>query len=400
MKIELYPHQELAVAKMHNGCILCGGVGSGKSRTALAYFFTKICDGEINEYVPPKKVKDLYIITTAMKRDTKDWESECSLFLLSTDKEDSVSGIRVFVDSWNNIKKYKDVQNAFFIFDEQRVVGYGTWSRTFIHISRNNEWVLLSATPGDTWMDYIPVFIANGFYKNKTEFIRKHVVFSRYTKYPKVEKYLRCSELVKHRKDILINMKFVRTTTPHKETVMVNYDSVDYDIVVNKMWNLYKNKPIKSRSERAFLARKILNNDTSRLEVVKELLQKHPRCIIFYNFDYELDILRTLSRETEVKERNGKKHDPLPTSDKWVYLVQYASGAESWNCITTDTIIFYSLNYSYRQMLQAAGRIDRANTPYKDLYYYYLRSRAPLDMAISKALANKKDFNESAFFHE
>ena len=400
MKIELYPHQELAVAKMHNGCILCGGVGSGKSRTALAYFFTKICDGQINEYAPPKKVKDLYIITTAMKRDTKDWESECSLFLLSTDKEDSISGIRVFVDSWNNIKKYKDVQNAFFIFDEQRVVGYGTWSRTFIHISKNNEWVLLSATPGDTWMDYIPVFIANGFYKNKTEFIRKHVVFSRYTKYPKVEKYLRCAELVKHRKDILISMKFVRTTTPHKETVIVNYDPVDYDIVVNKMWNLYKNKPIKSRSERAFLARKILNNDTSRLEVVKELLQKHPRCIIFYNFDYELDILRTLSRETEVKERNGKKHDPLPTSDKWVYLVQYASGAESWNCITTDTIIFYSLNYSYRQMLQAAGRIDRANTQYTDLYYYYLRSRAPLDMAISKALANKKDFNESAFFHE
>ena len=346
-----------------------------------------------------KRPKDLYIITTARKRDTLEWEGELSPFLLSTKEELNPYSTKVVVDSWNNIGKYREVQNAFFIFDEQRVVGYGSWVKSFLHITKSNKWVLLSATPGDTWMDYIPVFIANGFYKNKTEFIRRHVIFNRFAKYPKVDRYVECDRLIKLKNHILVKMDFTKPTTPHKETVIVDYDISKYKEATKLRWNHYKDMPIKNASEYCQVVRRIVNSDESRSEAIKTLVKRHPRTIIFYNFNYELDILREIGEELGVKtaELNGFKHNPVPTDGQWIYLVQYASGSEAWNCITTDTIIFYSLNYSWRMMHQSEGRIDRLNTPYSDLYYYYIRSKAPIDIAIERTLKNKKNFNEKDF---
>lgn len=399
--VQLYDYQSDAVKRMKNGCILCGGVGSGKSRTALAYYYI-INGGEIGteEYTTMDvDIKALYIITTARKRDTKEWEGELSPFLLSTTREVSLYSNKVVVDSWNNIKKYSDVKDAFFIFDEQRLVGSGTWVKTFLKIAKNNEWILLSATPGDTWQDYIPVFIANGFYKNRTEFNREHVVYSRFSKYPKVERYLNTGRLIRLRNRILVNMDFKRKAISHHEDVYVKYDISAYKDVGRNRWNPYKNEPIVNAAELCYIWRKIVNTDESRQVALLEIFENHPRIIVFYNFDYELDILKNLyyGDEVEIAEWNGHKHQPIPESKKWIYLVQYNAGAEGWNCIRTDTIIFYSQNYSYKIMQQAAGRIDRLNTPYRDLYYYHLKSRSGIDLAISKALKDKKKFNEGRF---
>ena len=140
----------------------------------------------------------------------------------------------------------------------------------------------------------------------------------------------------------------------------------------------------------------------TRQTTLLEILEKHPRAIVFYNFDYERDILKGLDygKGTDIAEWNGHQHQPIPDSERWVYLVQYNAGAEGWNCIKTDTIIFYSQNYSYKIMEQASGRIDRLNTPYKDLWYYHLKSRAGIDLAISRALNSKKAFNERKFYGE
>ncbi len=414
MSVTLYDYQIDAIKKMKNGCILCGGVGSGKSRTSLAYYYLEnggdpksLAGGE---YVPMSNPpKDLYIITTARKRDTLEFEGELIPFLMSTNPEYNLYSNKIVIDSWNNVKKYAEVKDAFFIFDEQRVVGSGTWVKAFLKIAKSNDWILLSATPGDTWSDYIPVFIANGFYKNRTEFTREHIVYKRFSKFPQVDRYINTGRLIRLRNLILVDMDFKRQTVSHHEDIYVDYDAKTYKEVTKTRWDIYKNEPIENAGVLCYVWRRIVNSDESRQSALMELIKKHPRVIIFYNFDYELEILKGLLNDYsptgrkananafEVAEWNGHAHQPIPETDSWAYLVQYTAGCEGWNCIKTDTIIFYSQNYSYKVMEQASGRIDRLNTPYKDLYYYHLKSRSGIDLAISKALKQKKNFNERRF---
>ncbi len=399
MPKQLKDYQIEALKKMKNGCILCGGVGSGKSLTSLTYYFVHE-GGNVNgsEYFPmADPPKDLYIITTARKRDTSEWELELINFLLSTNPKNNLYSNQVVVDSWNNITKYKDVTNAFFIFDEQRVVGWGTWSKTFIKIARQNNWILLSATPGDRWTDYIPVFIANGFYRNKTEFDRNHVIYSRFSKYPKIDRYVNTGLLLRHKNDILIKMDFERKANHNVIDIYSDYDKMLYKETLKKRWNYEKKQPIQNAGELCGILRKIVNTSEDRQIQLLSILEKHERAIIFYNFNYELELLKKILVNFNVAEWNGHKHEPIPDTKSWIYLVQYTAGAEGWNCITTNVIIFYSQNYSYKIMKQSAGRIDRLNTPYDELYYYHIKSKSSIDASIAKALHSKKKFNENDF---
>lgn len=398
--MQLYDYQLDAVRRMKNGCILCGGVGSGKSRTALAYYFIKN-GGELgDEYYPMSDPpQNLIIITTARKRDTLEWEGECAPFLISPDRSVGLYQHRVIIDSWNNIGKYKDKQNSFFIFDEQRVVGHGEWVKSFLKITKNNDWILLSATPGDSWQDYIPVFIANGFYKNRTQFNSEHIVWDHHVKFPKVDRYINTGRLIRLRNSILVDMDFQRKTTPHHVEIYTDYDPADYKRILRDRWNIWDERPLETGGELCYALRRLVNSDESRSRAVMDILADHPKAIIFYGFDYELNILKHLPymEGTVVSEWNGHKHQPVPDGDAWAYLVQYTAGCEGWNCIKTDTVIFYSQNYSYKVMEQASGRIDRLNTPFSDLYYYHLKSHASIDVSISRALKAKRDFNIGRF---
>lgn len=379
----LYPHQKDALEKMHNGCILYGGVGSGKSKTSLAY------------YVKTELVADVYVITTAKKRDSKDWVGEAAAFGIGTAPDATVHGV-LTVDSWNNIEKYKEVRDAFFIFDEQRVVGHGSWVRAFISIAKRNRWILLSATPGDTWLDYLPVFVANGFYKNATEFKREHVVYNSYAKFPKVDRYVGVSRLVRQRNSVLVHMPYLRHTTRQHHVKDLEFDCELLERVEVKRWNVFEERPLRDAAEWYSAMRRVVNSSSSRWLEIRHLLSLHPKLIVFYNFDYELEDLRHLADDVTVAEWNGHKHEPIPDTDRWVYLVQYMAGAEGWNCIATDAMVFYSLTYSYKLFEQAQGRIDRLNTTFETLHYYIFKSRSTIDSVIWKALRNKQDFNEKA----
>ena len=404
MQPELDEGQQKALSVLKNGNILCGGVGSGKSRTGLAYWYTKVCGGQIDgkkrglskDLTPMLWPKDLFIITTAKKRDNNEWNDELMPFGLSTKSE----APKIVVDSWNNIKKYIDVKDAFFIFDEQRVVGYGAWSKSFIKIAKANGWIFLSATPGDCWMDYLSIFIANGFYRNKRDFENRHVIYSRYTKYPQIDRYVDDYLLTRLRDSILVNIEYEKPTERHLDVRLVSYDRETYRALMRDRWNVFEDKPIENISELCYLLRKTVNADPSRIEMTELIAKENPRLIIFYNFDYELDILKKANwpKGTVVKEWNGHRHEEIPDSERWIYLVQYAAGAEGWNCITTNALLFYSQSYSYKMTEQAMGRIDRRNTPFKDLYYYSFKTTAPIDVAIGRALKRKKNFNESMFF--
>lgn len=406
MRIEMGPHQVEALDKINDGCIVHGGTGSGKSRTSLAYFYKeyggqiKVINDEWVELVGKmKNPVDLYIITTAQKRDKLEWEGEMTPFLLTTNPEIAIYDHRVVVDSWNNIKKYKDVTGAFFIFDEQRVVGSGAWVKAFLKIAKSNHWILLSATPGDTWSDYIPVFIANGFYRNRTDFKEQHIVMKPFTKFPQIDRYINTGRLIRLRDRILIDMDFERATTQHHEYIYTEYDKQAYKDIVKHRWNLYQDKPIETPGEFCQCLRRTVSETDSRQVAMLELFEKHPKLIVFYNFDYERELLMNLGYGdgVEIAEWSGHKHQPVPDGDKWVYLVQYNAGAEGWNCVKTDTIVFYSENYSYKMMEQAAGRIDRMNTTYLDLWYYHLTSKSSIELAVRRALNEKKQFNETRF---
>lgn len=385
-KEELRPHQVKALSELKDGKILWGGVGSGKSRVAAAY------------YELEHSHQDVYVITTAKKRDTKDWEGEFARIVVGKSQSASLHGL-LSVDSWNNIAKYRAVKDAFFIFDEQRLVGSGAWVKSFLQIAKNNNWIMLSATPGDTWLDYIPVMVANGFYKNRTEFKREHVIYKPFSKFPKVDRYVGTDRLLKLRNQILVHMPYPKHTIRHAETVIVNHDEKLFKEVMTKRWHVYEDRPIKDIAELFGVLRRVVNSDPSRTQAITKILDKHPKIVIFYNFNYELDALRgmaetlLLTKGIEFSEWNGWKHEEIPTADSWIYLVQYVAGSEGWNCVETDTIVFYSLTYSYKNWEQAHGRIDRLNSPFQDLYYYCLRSKAPIDHAVWQSLKSKKNFN-------
>jgi hypothetical protein len=382
--MELMQHQLDAVEKLSNGKILYGNVGSGKSIAILAYYMKHHSD------------KDIYVMTTAKKRDDLDWEGEAVKFGIGTVCGATLAGT-ITVDSWNNIKKYVDIEDAFFIFDEQRVVGSGAWSHSFIKIAAKNHWNLLSGTPGDSWMDYVPVFIANGFYKNRTQFINEHVVYAPFSKYPRIVRYLDVKTLEKWRNLVLVEMPYIKHTTRHLEYVPVAHDPDMFQRAYKDRWNVFEDEPIKDIAELFRVMRRIVNSDPSRLEKTRELLQKHDRIIIFYNFNYELEMLRRLVGDVEVGEWNGHRKTPIPDSDRWVYLVQYVAGAEGWNCVSTNAMIFWSMTYSYKNFEQAQGRIDRLNTDFLDLWYYVFVSDSLVDKAIKKSLDGKEHFNERKY---
>lgn len=374
MTPSLFDYQKKAVEKLETGSVLCGGVGSGKSRTAIAYYYN---------HTPPWC--DLYIITTAQKRDSGDWEKEYALFRFTKP---------VVVDSWNNIQKYIHIKGAFFIFDEQRVIGSGKWVKSFLTITKKNDWILLSATPGDNWLDYVPLFIANGYFKNRSEFLAKHVKFKRFANYPIVESYINEERLALFRDSILVRMEYRKGAESVYIDLEVDHDEERIKMIKKSRKDPYTGLPVRTPAELIFLSRRIVNSDPSRLGNILALLEIHKKLIVFYNFDYELEILKTLSSSVPIGEWNGHKHEPIPTGESWIYLVQYMA-CEAWNCTETNALVFYSLNYSYRIMTQSAGRIDRLNTPFSKLYYYRLVSNSWIDRAVLEALKNKRNFNEA-----
>jgi hypothetical protein len=390
--VELRQYQKDAIRELDNGKILYGGVGAGKSATTLGY------------YVEKEAPRDIIVITTAKKRDSLDWINEALKFGIFPEQS-SIYG-SITVDSWNNIDKYVGVKDAFFVFDEQRLVGNGVWVKSFLKIAKENHWILLSATPGDTWLDYVPVFIANGFFKNVTEFKLKHVQYEAFRKFPVIRCYLNVAKLELLRNHILVEMPYMKHTKRVLNWMDVNYDKDKTLRIIRDRWNPFEDRPCKDIAEVYRLMRRVTNSDTSRLSMIEKLMRSHPKLIVFYNFDYELEILRLLDGpfyndgDYEVGEWNGHRKNPVPSSDRWVYLVQYVAGAEAWECIETDAMVLYSLPYSYKNFEQAQGRIDRMNTPFKYLYYYLFLSNSEIDRRIKQSLENKEDFNERKFIDQ
>lgn len=383
--VELMEHQIEAVEQLKNGSVLYGIVGSGKTLTALAYYMKK------------ETPKDIYVITTAKVRDSFTWEGAAASFGIGTERDFTLAGV-ITVDSWNNISKYVDVEDAMFFMDEQRLISSnGSWVKSFLKIAKKNNWIMLSATPGDNWLEYAPLFIANGFYKNVTQFKFEHVLYEPFTKFPKIRMYLNEAKLEVLRNDILVEMPYLTNTKRMMNWMDVGFDKEIFRRIYKDRWNVFEDRPVKDVAELFRLMRKVVNSDPSRLEMIRKLMMCHPRLVIFYSYNYELEILRTLRDEIEVAEWNGHRKDALPESDRWVYLVQYAAGAEGWNCTSTDAMILYSLSYSYKHFVQAQGRIDRLDTEYETLYYYILVSNSKIDLAIKDALNNKKAFNKRKF---
>lgn len=404
-RYKIKPYQQDAVDRMHNGCLLNTGTGSGKSFMSILYYWTKVCDGVYtdDEFKPMKNPRPLLIITTPKKRDEKEWDKDLAPFLLSSDDNlNSWSDVaKVTIDSWNNIKKYVNYIGHFVIFDENCLASWGTWTKSFLKIAKKNRWILLTATSGDSWTDWLPVFIANGYFKNKTEFRNNHVEYNPYTRYPSIKAYHNVGKLIKYRNEIVVKVKVPHDAIQIHKDILCEYDSDAEKMCLRKRWNPFEDRPLRDATEMAVVMRRIAFSDVSRIETVYKLhTEKHPRIIIFYDYNFELDALIEMCEEYgfNYAQWNGHKHESIPDTNHWLYLVQYTAGNSAWNCTTCSTMIFFNNNYSYKKMTQAAGRIDRMNTPFKELYYYHLTSNSFIDKRIKSSLKQKKDFNEMREF--
>lgn len=389
----LYDYQKDVIEKLESGSVLVGGVGSGKTLTSLVWYHDMACSSMNNP-------KDLYVITTAKKRDSMEWELDGNKIKLTSDKALSPYGVSMTVDSWNNIDKYINIKNCVFIFDEQHITGKGPWVRAFMRIAKYNDWIVVTATPGDKWIEYMPLFIANGFYKNRMDFYTKHVVWNRFTTYPSIDKYINCDLLIQNKDRLLVKMDYESRFEKHVELLYTDYDRSTYDCIIKRRWDPFEMKPLENLSQVNYLLKKASYSHLDKTNHMLDIIKAHKKVIAFYRYNYELEELRSLRvflKNTKIAELNGMNHDPIPDTDSWLYLVQYNSGSEAWNCVVTNCMVFYSVDYSYKAMVQAAGRIDRVNSKFDELYYYVLVSRAKIDADILECLKNKKEFNMDTY---
>lgn len=379
--IVLDEKQEKALAELKpSGSILVGATGSGKSIVGLEWYRRK------------RSTLPLLVITTAKKKDSNEWIEEAAKL--------DIHNIEVV--SWNTIQKYVSINNHVVIFDEHRAIGYGEWAKSFIAIAKNNDWIILTATPGDDWMDFAAVFIAEGFYRNRTAFLNAHVEWNPWVRYPKVLKWHNVWQLIEYRNLITTTLDYQRSALLHTFNIVTEYDKEAYTRALKTRWNPFNDEPIRNAAELCYCLRRISNETTSKLDILGEIFDAKKKLILFYNFKYELEMIRTWCSKNEIllREWNGEKHQDLPNGKSWIYAVQFIAGSEAWNCTSTDTLVFFSQNYSYRLMAQAAGRIDRRNTPYEHLYYYRLFTNSTIDNAINEALERKGKFNERLFYEK
>lgn len=405
--VELRDFQKDCVAQLRSGKVLAAGVGAGKSVMALYWYVSTQCRtrrsrnqvGELFRIL--KGSPDLVVITTAKKRDSGEWSEEFARFALKEGVNHGMGGVTVTVDSWNNIGKYVDAdRNTVFIFDEQRAIGHGAWSKAFVRIARSHPWIMLSATPADDWKDWCPVMVADGFYRNRTDFFRRHAIYSRYTTYPKITSWYDTHQLEVVRDRILVTCEVPRQTERHDIELGTGYNKTAVKTMMKERVDPETGEPFMNASQLCYAIRKVVNCDPSRMDMARDVFEDHGRVIVFYSLRAELELIHMaagMAGISEVGAYNGSTHDEVPTGNRWVYAVQYNAGAEGWNCTTCNTILFWDLPYSYRQLEQAKGRIDRLNTPYRNLFYYSMTSNAKIDLAIKRALRLKKDFNAAAF---
>ena len=378
--IKLLKYQEEAIQKLHSGSVLYGATGSGKSLTGLAYYMR--CWSHL----------DLYIITTSKKRNAGEWEEEIAKLGCPPPKA---------IDSWNRLKNYRMVSDAFFLFDEHKVGGHGKWAQSMITIAKKNKWILLTATPGDVWDDYASIFIANEFVKNKTTWNEDFCIFDRISKYPKIIGYQREDVLKNMRDAVLVPMEYQSEKVPIPYVIPYKVDHEEEAYVLARRKSLRHPEMRAFRNTSAMFAymRMNLPDKESKIQALADVLKKEPKAIIFYNFTPEKYEIENAARQVNIPffQYNGQIKDNVPDGDTWVYAVQYTAGAEAWNCITCRTVIFYSMNYSYKVMTQAKGRIDRCNSPFDELHYYYFISPDfEIDQEILNALTRKEKFNEEA----
>lgn len=408
--MKLYKFQQDIVNQLHNKyrCAVFSGCGTGK---------TIIC-GELLKYHTGK----ILLVCQASKVD--DWIEHFTTYypsvkLFNLRKAQQLEQFNAYQSRCIGVVNYDLIYrreiNRFntLVLDESSEIKYDNTkkSRTILKmVSPKTSVILLSGTPcGGHYENLYTQAKLLGLGMTKTEYWNRYVNWyeipipgrpysiKKVVGYKNVDDLInrlsKCGAVFVKSEDVLDLPEQTFTVKTVDKPIALKRFERDGSVVV------YGKEYVAANVLVELTASRQLCNSKDKQQAFIDLINSiNDRVVVFYNFDSELDTLKTLVKDRPIAEVNGHTNTEqiYHDNDNCVLFVQYQAGARGLNLQDGNKIIYYSLTLSSDLFEQSKKRIHRIGTKYP-CFYWILQTKDSVEESIYKSLNRQEDYNEELF---
>lgn len=277
----------------------------------------------------------------------------------------------------------------------------------------------LSATPfSNSYIDVAPYLILAGFYKNKSQFLKRHI--KHFDKYFApitgpgtgivAKSYFKDPDLITKRFESIkvsidTSQYYPKVERFHIKSHLNKDTATQYrQIKLDYKHHINYEYPIQARTEQQRL---ISNHDYEKDLQLLKILQwrkniKQAPVLIFYQYSSSLaNLLQVLTQSYplyKIKIINGNHRlnfEQAPSNPDTIILIQYQAGGEGLDWQWSNLSIFYEAPVQYEKLVQARGRNVRDKSIMKRVYHYELESANTIDSERWNIMKHHKDFTDS-----